>query len=126
MTAVLYLGLEPRHVDFSNFSDLTEEKLATQLREQVAQLNAAGFDATFCGLDRGETAASVTAEALAAKPYDVVLIGAGLRVSPPLLELFETLINVVHARAPQARICFNTTPRDSEAAVRRQVARTTG
>jgi hypothetical protein len=50
------------------------------LREQVAQLRAAGFDADFVGVDRGATAADVTAAALAAKPYDVVLIGAGLLI----------------------------------------------
>jgi hypothetical protein len=92
MTAVLYLGLEPHLVDFSGFPDLSAEKLAAQLR-------AAGFDT---------------------EPYDVVLIGAGLRTAPPLLTLFETLINVVHQRAPQARLCFNTSTRDSEAAIRRQ------
>lgn len=120
MTAVLYLGLEPHLVDFSGFPDLSAEKLATQLREQVAQLRDASFDVDFVGVDRGETAADVTAAALAAKPYDVVLIGAGLRTAPPLLTLFETLINVVHERAPQARLCFNTSPRDSEAAIRRR------
>lgn len=121
MTTVLYLGLEARFVDFSAMPDLTEEKLSAMLRAQVAQLRAAGFDADFVGVDRGATAAVVTANALAAKAYDIVLIGAGLRASPPLLELFETLINVVHERAPRARICFNTSPGDSEAAVRRQV-----
>lgn len=119
MTAVLYLGLEPRFVDYSPFPDLTEEKLSGMLRDQVAQLRAAGFDADFVGIDRGETAATVIAEALAAKPYDVVLVGAGVRAAPPMLLLFETLINVVHERAPKARICFNTSPGDSEAAVRR-------
>jgi hypothetical protein len=120
MTTVLYLGLEARFVDFSAMTDLTEEKLTAMLHAQVAQLRAAGFDADFVGVDRGATAAAVTAAALAEKHYDVVLIGAGLRASPPLLELFETLINVVHERAPRARICFNTSPGDSEAAVRRQ------
>ena len=120
MTAVLYLGLEPHHVDFSAFPDLTAEKLAARLSEQVTQLRAAGFDADFVGVDRGETAVTVTAAALAAKPYDVVLIGAGVRTDPSLLALFEALINVEHERAPRARICFNTTPGDSEAAIRRQ------
>lgn len=121
MTAVLYLGLEPRFVDFSAHPGLTEEKLSTAIAAQVAQLRAAGFDTDFVGLDRGETAGDVTAAALAAKPYDVVLIGAGVRAAPPMLLLFETLINVVHEHAPRARICFNTTPADSEAAIRRWV-----
>jgi hypothetical protein len=37
---------------------------------------------------------------------------AGLRALAQL-RLFETLINVVHTQAPNAKICLNTTPADS-------------
>jgi len=37
------------------------------------------------------------------------------------LLLFEKLINVVHAQAPDAKICFNTTPADTSEAVRRWI-----
>src|SRR3974377_2398908 len=33
--------------------------------------------------------------------------------------LFEKLINVVHKHAPQAKLCFNTLPSDTAAAVKR-------
>jgi hypothetical protein len=46
------------------------------------------------------------------------LFGAGLR-APEHLLLFEKLLNLVHARAPLAKICFNTNPADSAAAVQR-------
>ena len=36
--------------------------------------------------------------------------------------LFEKVVNLVHELAPDARICFNTTPADSVEAVRRWVA----
>jgi hypothetical protein len=39
------------------------------------------------------------------------MIGAGLRAAPQLL--FGKLINLIHAQAPNARICFNTTPADT-------------
>jgi hypothetical protein len=48
-----------------------------------------------------------------------VVIGAGLRVPPAHLMLFEKLINLVHAGAPGARICFNTKPTDTVEAVQR-------
>jgi hypothetical protein len=48
------------------------------------------------------------------------MIGAGLR-APTQLLLFEKLVNVVHARAPAASICFNTTPADTAKAVQRWV-----
>jgi hypothetical protein len=48
------------------------------------------------------------------------MIGAGLRAPAQLLQ-FETVLNLVHARAPGAKICLNTNPSDSAEAVRRWV-----
>src|ERR1035437_1447181 len=50
---------------------------------------------------------------LRAKAYDCVMIGAGVRIIPSSFLLFEKLINVVHADAPQAKLCFNTKPSDT-------------
>ncbi len=57
--------------------------------------------------------------ALTAKRYDCVMIGAGLREPPERLLLFERVLNLVHRLAPDACICFNTSPADSAAAVQR-------
>jgi hypothetical protein len=54
--------------------------------------------------------------------FDCVVIGAGLREPAPRLLLFEKIINLVHSLAPQARICFNTTPADTADAVRRWIS----
>ena len=51
--------------------------------------------------------------------YDVVVIGAGLRTLPAMLEQFETLMNVLHRSAPQAKLAFNTQQNDSDAAALR-------
>jgi hypothetical protein len=53
------------------------------------------------------------------KRFDCVVIGAGIRTLPRYFSLFEKLINVVHEHAPEARICFNTKPDDTAAAVSR-------
>jgi hypothetical protein len=37
--------------------------------------------------------------------------------------LFERIINLVHQRAPNSRIAFNTTPSDTAEAARRWIAR---
>ena len=37
------------------------------------------------------------------------------------LHPFENLLNVVHAQAPNAKICFNSSPTDSVEAVQRWV-----
>jgi hypothetical protein len=50
-----------------------------------------------------------------------VVIGAGLRVPPERMLLFEKVLNLVHRLAPRASICFNTTPADTAEAVRRWI-----
>jgi hypothetical protein len=119
MVKVVLLGLHPDVVDFTAVPGLTKEKLAASLSAQEAELRALGFDATWILFDRGETAERVVAAALDAKAYDVVLIGAGVRAIPAHFILFEKLINLVHERAPKAKICFNTKPDDTREAVLR-------
>jgi len=85
------------------------------------QLRELGYDADLCLTDLGETAERVVQEKLEAKPYDCVLIGAGIRIIPSSFPLFEKLINVVHANAPQAKLCFNTKPSDTAEAVMRWI-----
>ena len=71
-----------------------------------------------CLIDLGDTADAVAA-ALRSKPFDCIVIGAGLRQSAPQLLLFEKIINLVHALAPNAKICFNRNPSDTAEAVQR-------
>jgi hypothetical protein len=80
-----------------------------------------GYDTVSCLIDLGETAEAVTAAALRTKRFDCVVIGAGLRQPAPQLLLFEKIINLVHALAPDAKICFNTNPADTAAAVQRWI-----
>lgn len=121
MARVLMIGLLPSVVDFSSFPGLNEEKLAHGLRAQEEGLRALGFDASWCLVDLGETAEEVARAALDEKPCDVVLIGAGVRTMPAQFALFEKLVNIVHERAPNAKICFNTRPDDTTEAVLRWI-----
>ena len=59
--------------------------------------------------------------ALRDERFDCIVIGAGLREPKERLPLFETVLNLVHRLAPQATICFNTTPADTTEAVQRWV-----
>jgi len=56
---------------------------------------------------------------LGSTTYDCVVIGAGVRLPPKNLLLFETLINTVHKAAPTTSIAFNTVPEDSADAAAR-------
>jgi hypothetical protein len=83
--------------------------------------DAFGYDARWLLVDRGETAEAVVSAALEEKTFDCILIGAGIRTIPPLFLLFEKLVNVVHEKAPHAKICFNTVPEDTTVSVQRWV-----
>jgi hypothetical protein len=122
MNRILLIGIEPTLVDFSSMPDLDAAKVSQGLRAQEQRLRDLDFDAAWCLTDLGATAEAVVRAALAAKPYDVVLIGAGIRVMPANFSLFERLINVVHEGAPRAKICFNTRPDDTQEAVLRWIA----
>lgn len=120
MGAILALGLDPNFADFTSMPDLTPGLVRSFIDAQMERLRALGYDVHVCLVDAGDTAKDVLQEALRQTTFDAVLIGAGLRASEHL-QLFEALINIVHAEAPGAKICFNTTPADSAVAVQRWV-----
>jgi len=117
MPAVLALGLDPAVVAVPGF---TPEMVRAFIDSELDRLRALGYDVVSCLVDLGQTADAVLERALASRPFDCVMIGAGLN-SPERLLLFERLLNIVHRDAPGAKICFNTSPKDSAEAVRRWV-----
>ena len=124
--SVLLVGLQPDLINYSEpdyaaFPGMDATKVQAALDADVVSLNAVGYDALLCLTDFGETAEATVATALEKKAYACVLIGAGVRTIGKNFLLFEKLINVVHQKAPQAKICFNTKPNDSMAAVQRWV-----
>ena len=67
-----------------------------------------------------ETAGPNVERRLKAQAYDCVVIGAGIRLPPHSLSMFEAVINAVHRAAPDAAaIAFNTRPEDSADAAAR-------
>jgi hypothetical protein len=122
---VLIMGIDPLLIDFSSpeFApkNLTAERVLSALHADSEQLRSLGYEADLCLTDFGETAERVVEDKLRSKPYDCVMIGAGIRIIPSSFLLFEKLINVVHANAPQAKLCFNTMPHDTAEAVMRWV-----
>ncbi|TDZ82802.1 hypothetical protein DE4585_01594 [Mycobacteroides salmoniphilum] len=124
--SVVVIGIDPYLIDFSmpEFAStgLTADDIQEGLDKSAAILNAEGYTAELCLI--GVTPDQVTAQlkrALDARPWDCVVIGAGIRAMRSNLELFEIVLNVVHAHAPHAKICFNTTPTDTVSAVERWI-----
>ena len=119
---VLLVGLDSSSADFSKWPGLTKEKLEAAFVAVETKLREDGFEAQWCLTDDGATANEVLEEALVAFRPDVVSIGAGVRVDPDLLLLFEGMVNLVHRVAPDARFAFNTNPMDTIDAVHRAAA----
>ncbi len=118
--AVLALGLDPAFADFTRFPDLAPDLISAFIDSQLERLRSLGYDVDSCLVDLGDTAEAVTAQHLRSRHFDCVVIGAGLR-DPKHLMLFEKLLNLVHAEAPHAKLCFNTTPADTAEAVQRWI-----
>ena len=118
---VLMIGLDPSVVNYERWPGLTAEKLEAGLRRDEAALNDSGYVAEICFIDHGETAEEVVKAKLEESDFACVMIGAGVRTDTEEFLLFEKLVNVLHAHAPSAKICFNTGPTDSVDAVKRWI-----
>ena len=105
---VLLIGLHPDSVDFRKWPELSPEKLRAAFRETLALLEKEGHAARWCLVDSGANAVAQVNEALGEQGADVVVIGAGVRVDPDHLLLFERIVNAVHESSPASRIAFNT------------------
>ena len=119
---VLVIGLDPALIDFSQpgyAPGMDATKVLAGLKSSEEELTRLGYSAQMCLTDFGETAEAVLQSRLKQKRFDCILIGAGVRANPSNFMLFEKLINVVHEHAPQAKLCFNTMPSDTAAAVQR-------
>lgn len=117
--SVMLIGLDPTVVDYARWPGLTAEKLEKGLLSDKAALESDGYSVTLCFIDHGETAENTVSEALAKTNFECILIGAGVRKDDEEFPLFEKLVNVLHRRAPDANICFNTGPTDSVDAIKR-------
>lgn len=116
---VLMIGWHPTVVDYSKYPGLNAEKLEAALRADEQKLNDLGYDASIGFIIHGDSATDQVIKILKETPYDIVLVGAGVRRDDDHFLVFEKLVNAVHEYAPQARIAFNTGPTDSDKAVQR-------
>ena len=122
MTRILFVGLEPETVDFSDPAlppGFNAEKIHAGIAVGMRQMTERGWQADLCLIRPDGTAAAAVERQLATKSYDGVVIGGGVRIPPKNLLLFETLINAVHKAAPSAAIAFNTRPEDTADAAAR-------
>src|SRR5215831_6271905 len=122
MTKILLLGYLPEAVDYSDPAlppGMNAEKVHAGIAVAMSQFAARGWEADLGFIRPDETAGPAVERQLASKRYDCVVIGAGVRLPPRRLAIFETVINAIHKAAPGAAIAFNTRPDDSADAAAR-------
>jgi len=125
MTRVLLVGYDPETVDFSDPAlppGMTVEKVHAGIAVAMRQFAERGWEADLGFIRPDESAGPTVERLLAAKSYDCVIVGAGVRLPPKGLALFEAVINAIHKAAPGAAIAFNSRPDDSADAAGRWLA----
>src|SRR3954466_16341698 len=111
---VLVIGFDPYRVP----GPWDPAPVAEGIAERMARFADAGVGAESClfGLAVSDDIDAVVTEALNSRPWEVVVVGGGIRNQ---LDLFDRVINLVHRHAPGARIAFNSAPANTyEAAAR--------
>jgi len=125
MTRILLLGYDPETVDFSDPAlppGMSVEKINAGIAVAVKQFADRGWESDLCFIRPDDTAGPTVERQLRSTQYDCVVIGAGVRLPPRGLHLFEVVVNAVHNAAPDAAIAFNTRPDDSADAAARGLA----
>jgi hypothetical protein len=124
MKRVLLVGFDPATVDFSDPAlppGMTAEKIHAGIKLALADMTGRGWQAESCFINPDETAVPTVERRLASGRYDCVVVGAGVRLPPSRLALFEAVVNAIHRAAPQTAIAFNTRPDDTGAAAARWI-----
>jgi len=98
---------------------MTAEKVHAGIETAMKAMRDRGWEADVCLIRPDQTAGQSVEHHLANADYSCVVIGAGLRLPPQGLALFEVVVNAVHRAAPAAAIAFNTRPEDSADAAAR-------
>jgi hypothetical protein len=100
---------------------MNADKVRAGIEVALKGFAARGWEADLGYLRPGEAVGATVERQLAAKNYDCVVIGGGVRMPPRNLHDFEAVVNAIHKIAPGAKIAFNTRPDDSADAAARWV-----
>jgi hypothetical protein len=95
------------------------KKIQAAIDLGLKQMTDRGWQAEACLIQHDASAGPAVERRLSTATYDCVVVGAGIRLPPKSLLLFETVMNAVHQAAPNTYIAFNTVPEDSADAAAR-------
>jgi len=114
MTRVVLVGYDPETVDFSDPAlppGMNAEKIRAGIEVTRKQFAERGWEADVVLIRPDETAGPTIESRLASKSYDCVVIGAGVRLPPRRVSVFEAVINAVHRGAQARRLPSTHGPR---------------
>lgn len=114
MSSALVVGYDPNAIP-----GVDGKALRVALDAELARFGEHGIDAAMSLIVFDGSAEATLAASLAERPWDVVVIGGGIRKTEQLLPLFEQVVNLIRRHAPQAAIAFNTSGGDSVEAAQR-------
>src|SRR3974390_890243 len=103
MTRVMLVGYDPESVDFSDPAlppGMKAEKIRASIEVSRQQFAEHGWEADVVLIRPDETAGPTVESRLASKGDDCDVIGAGIRLPPRRVEVFEAVNNAVHRAAP--------------------------
>lgn len=124
MKQILLIGLEPSTVDYSDPAippGTTAEKIWEGIKAMAADAAQRGWQADRCLIHPDPSAIGAVEKQLSTQRYDCIIVGAGLRLPPKNLVLFEAVVNAIHRCAPQSPIAFNTNPQEGVQAAARWI-----
>ncbi|GIH80901.1 hypothetical protein [Planobispora longispora] len=111
---VLVIGLDPARIH-----GWDPEPIQAAMARGRARFDDHNLEADWCLVALDDDPEGTIMRALTRADYGCVVVGGGIRKHEPLLELFETVVNLVHRHAPDAAIAFNSDPEDcADAALR--------
>lgn len=113
---VLVLGLDPRRVE----GPWDPEPVVRAIEEGRAECAAHGLLVEYClvGLDGSDDVPAAITGAVRSRPWECVVVGGGIRHDDAL---FEQVLNLVHAHAPDAAIALSGGPTEVYDAVARHL-----
>ncbi|MGI5339528.1 hypothetical protein ACQEVS_20125 [Streptomyces sp. CA-181903] len=114
MSSVLVVGYDPQGIPGADGT-----ALRAALEAELARFGEHGIDAAMALVVFDESAEPTLVASLTERPWDVVVIGGGIRKTEQLLPLFEQITNLIRRYSPQAAIAFNSNGGDSVEAAQR-------
>ncbi|MFD9906778.1 hypothetical protein [Streptomyces sp. NPDC059063] len=116
MSSVLVIGYDPYAFPTPGVDG---DAIQAALDKDLARLAELGVEAAMALIVADSTAEPTLVASLTERPWDVVVVGGGIRKTPELFTLFEQTVNLIRRHAPQAAIAFNTTANDTAEAAQR-------